>query len=74
MLFTIELNYLLADKDKADFEGKDDIIARGLFSRAHFIFELQNFSMFPYWLRKEMGSIGLETKESYLGINTLSKE
>ena len=36
-------NYLLEFKDKADFEGKDDIIAQAYFLRAHFIFELTKF-------------------------------
>ena len=36
-------NYLLEYKDKADFEGKDDIIAQVYFLRAHFIFELTKF-------------------------------
>lgn len=36
-------NYVLEFKDKADFEGKDEIIAQVYFLRAYFIFELTKF-------------------------------
>ncbi len=46
-------NYLLENKDKLDFSGKDEILAQGYFLRAFYAFELVKF----------FGNIPLKTEE-----------
>ena len=51
------VNYLLENKDKINFEGKDKIIAEATFLRAHYYFELvKYFGDVPLVINKRLGA------------------